>query len=191
MFSVTAKSPNGELMPLGETWTDKNPKIWTRKTRKKVGDRMIGNSYNKNRKLDVIWKKNISNGLSGNTNAKGNVLSVKSRAKISKALSGRVLTNNHKKNIREATVLYLKTVKKTRARYNKEACKFFDELNKSKKWNGIHAENGGEYSVCGYFLDFYDKDQNKVFMAESSWLLDVAIKDYPDITFHTTSEFKI
>ncbi len=38
---------------------------------------------------------------------------------------------------------------------------------------------------------FYDKDQNKVFMAESSWLLDVAIKDYPDITFHTTSEFKI
>lgn len=38
---------------------------------------------------------------------------------------------------------------------------------------------------------FFDKDQNKVFMAESSWLLDVAIKDYPDITFHTTSEFKI
>ena len=38
---------------------------------------------------------------------------------------------------------------------------------------------------------FYDKDENKVFMAESNWLLDVAIKDYPDITFHTTSEFKL
>jgi len=38
---------------------------------------------------------------------------------------------------------------------------------------------------------FFDKDENKVFMAESSWLLDVAIKDYPNITFHTTSEFKI
>lgn len=38
---------------------------------------------------------------------------------------------------------------------------------------------------------YIDKDGNKVFMAESNWLLDVAIKDYPDITFHTTSEFKI
>jgi peptide chain release factor 3 len=38
---------------------------------------------------------------------------------------------------------------------------------------------------------FYDKDENKVFMAESNWLLDLAVKDYPDITFHTTSEFKI
>jgi peptide chain release factor 3 len=38
---------------------------------------------------------------------------------------------------------------------------------------------------------YIDKDKNLVFMAESNWLLDVAIKDYPDITFHTTSEFKI
>jgi peptide chain release factor 3 len=38
---------------------------------------------------------------------------------------------------------------------------------------------------------YKDKDDNLVFMAESSWLLDIAIKDYPDITFHTNSEFKI
>jgi len=35
-----------------------------------------------------------------------------------------------------------------------------------------------------------DKDGNPVFMAESSWLLDTAKKDYPDIQFHLTSEFK-
>ncbi|MBP7477793.1 MAG: peptide chain release factor 3 [Chitinophagales bacterium] len=38
---------------------------------------------------------------------------------------------------------------------------------------------------------YRDKDGNLVFMAESSWLLDVAIKDYPKIKFHTNSEFKI
>ena len=38
---------------------------------------------------------------------------------------------------------------------------------------------------------YFDKDKNKVFMAESNWLLDVAVKDYPEITFHTNSEFKL
>jgi peptide chain release factor 3 len=35
-----------------------------------------------------------------------------------------------------------------------------------------------------------DKDQNLVFLAESAWLLRLAIQDYPEIVFHTTSEFK-
>jgi peptide chain release factor 3 len=35
-----------------------------------------------------------------------------------------------------------------------------------------------------------DKDKNLVFLAESAWLLKLAIQDYPEITFHTTSEFK-
>jgi peptide chain release factor 3 len=36
-----------------------------------------------------------------------------------------------------------------------------------------------------------DKDNNLVFLAETSFLLDMAEKDYPDITFHKTSEFKL
>jgi len=36
-----------------------------------------------------------------------------------------------------------------------------------------------------------DKDQNHVFMAESKWLLESAQKDYPDINFYFTSEFKL
>ncbi len=36
-----------------------------------------------------------------------------------------------------------------------------------------------------------DKDDNLVFMAETSFLLQMAEKDYPDLTFHTTSEFKL
>jgi peptide chain release factor 3 len=36
-----------------------------------------------------------------------------------------------------------------------------------------------------------DKDGNYVFMAESAFLLRQAEFDYPEITFHTTSEFKV
>jgi len=36
----------------------------------------------------------------------------------------------------------------------------------------------------------YDKDENPVFLAESAWLLQSAQDDFPDLVFHTTSEFK-
>lgn len=37
---------------------------------------------------------------------------------------------------------------------------------------------------------YKDKDENPVFLAESAWILKVMQDDYPDVTFHTTSEFK-
>lgn len=36
----------------------------------------------------------------------------------------------------------------------------------------------------------YDKDHNPVFFAESQWLLNSAIENFPDVEFHFTSEFK-
>jgi peptide chain release factor 3 len=36
-----------------------------------------------------------------------------------------------------------------------------------------------------------DKDDNLVFLAETSFLLNMAEQDYPEITFHKTSEFKL
>jgi peptide chain release factor 3 len=36
-----------------------------------------------------------------------------------------------------------------------------------------------------------DKDDNLVFLAETSFLLTMAEQDYPEITFHKTSEFKL
>ena len=35
-----------------------------------------------------------------------------------------------------------------------------------------------------------DKDKNIVFLAQSPYILDMTKRDYPDITFHETSEFK-
>lgn len=46
--------------------------------------------------------------------------------------------------------------------YSSKACEYFDALNKEKGWNLQHAKNGGEYVICGYFLDAYDKDKNIV-----------------------------
>ncbi len=37
---------------------------------------------------------------------------------------------------------------------------------------------------------FYDKDDNPVFFAESQWLLNSAIENFPEVEFHFTSEFK-
>jgi peptide chain release factor 3 len=37
----------------------------------------------------------------------------------------------------------------------------------------------------------YDKDENPVYLAPSAWMLQTAKTDYPDITFHHTSEFKV
>jgi peptide chain release factor 3 len=37
----------------------------------------------------------------------------------------------------------------------------------------------------------YDKDDNAVFLAPSAWMLQMAQENYPDLKFHTTSEFKI
>jgi peptide chain release factor 3 len=36
-----------------------------------------------------------------------------------------------------------------------------------------------------------DKDNNPVFLAETQFLLNMAEQDYPDLTFHKTSEFKL
>jgi peptide chain release factor 3 len=35
-----------------------------------------------------------------------------------------------------------------------------------------------------------DKDDNWVFLAPSAWILNLEKQNYPEITFHTTSEFK-
>ena len=35
-----------------------------------------------------------------------------------------------------------------------------------------------------------DKDGNPVFLAENDWMLNLAKKDFPEVEFHTTSEFK-
>ena len=46
--------------------------------------------------------------------------------------------------------------------YNPDACKLFEEINKEMGWSGIHAENGGEKEILGYFVDYYEPNLNLV-----------------------------
>jgi len=46
--------------------------------------------------------------------------------------------------------------------FNPLACKIFDEINFEFGWHGVHALNGGEFKVLGYWLDFYEPTQNIV-----------------------------
>ena len=40
--------------------------------------------------------------------------------------------------------------------------KLIEEHNTTHNFNFIHAENGGEYKVLGYYVDGYDKEKNVV-----------------------------
>lgn len=73
-------------------------------------------------------------------------------------------TPENKERIRKSTLQYLKkTIGSFKARYSINACKYIDELNEKFGWNLQHAENGGEVSIAGYFLDGYDKELNIAF----------------------------
>lgn len=69
-----------------------------------------------------------------------------------------------KDKIRLGTIKYLKKNPNFHGpRYNKKACEYIDELNKKNNWNLIHALNGKEECIFGYFVDGYDKKLNIVF----------------------------
>jgi len=46
--------------------------------------------------------------------------------------------------------------------FNRNACELFDEINIEMGWNGKHALNGGEFSILGYWVDYYEPDLNIV-----------------------------
>jgi len=46
--------------------------------------------------------------------------------------------------------------------YNPEACKIIEQYGNDNGYNFQHALNGGEFQVCGYFVDGYDKENNVV-----------------------------
>jgi hypothetical protein len=46
--------------------------------------------------------------------------------------------------------------------YNPKACEFFDKLNEITGWDGKHATNGGEISIGGFWVDYYEPKLNVV-----------------------------
>lgn len=75
--------------------------------------------------------------------------------------TGKTHSESVKKKISKSTLKY---IQKTAGgpRFNLNACKYFDKLNKDLGWNLQHALNGGEVRIGRYALDAYDKDRNIV-----------------------------
>ena len=151
-------------------------KIFSEEHKRKISEAMKGKKL---KPFSEEHKKNMS--LAN----KGRIISEETRKKISLANKGKIRSTEMKQRISEAKkgrsrseetkrkmrISHIKIVEKQiddggqiTPRYNFNACKFFDELNKLKGWNGQHAENGREYKVnkLGYFLDYYEPDKKVI-----------------------------
>lgn len=78
---------------------------------------------------------------------------------------GKTHSKESRQKQRESTIRYIQNLKNTSniARYNPKQIAYIEGLNRKYGWNLQHAENGGEFSIIGYFLDGYDKELNIVF----------------------------
>lgn len=80
------------------------------------------------------------------------------------SFSGKSHTEETKQKIRETTISNIQKLHgKCRANYSEVACKYIDKLNIDKGWHLVHALNGGEKFIAGYFLDGYDANLNIAF----------------------------
>ena len=111
------------------------------------------------------WDKFTDNDIAKIKQKAGSTLSnLISSGKITPSFKGKKHAESSKEKIRKSTIKYIESLNgKCRPRYSKKCCEFINNLNKEKNWNLQHAENEGEFSICGYFVDGYDSKLNIVF----------------------------
>jgi hypothetical protein len=80
-------------------------------------------------------------------------------------VKGKPHTDATKRILREKMIDYIKNVGngKFGEHFSEKGCKYIDFLNEKNGWHLVHAKNGGEKQVCGYFLDGYDEKLNIAF----------------------------
>lgn len=78
---------------------------------------------------------------------------------------GKPHTDATKRVLREKMIDYIKSVGNGNfgEHFSEKGCRYIDFLNEKNGWHLIHAKNGGEKQVCGYFLDGYDEELNIAF----------------------------
>jgi very-short-patch-repair endonuclease len=154
-----------KLGPMKEEMKEKLRKINTGKkhselTKLKMSLSKQGEkNHNYGKSIPIETKQKIS------TSHKGKIISRHTRDKMSRSHIGKKLTTEIKNKLRvKANARLTKQYKEYRPNYNKFACELFNDINHYMKWNGQHAENGGEYYIkeLGYWLDYYEPTINIV-----------------------------
>ena len=126
-------------------------------TKKKLRPNELNHSMN--------WENKTPEELKEIYKKAGKTISEKIKSgEIKPSFKGKQHSKETKEKIRTSTISYIRKTKGGfRARYSIRACEYINKLNEEKHWNLQHAENGGEISFGGYFVDGYDKDLNIVF----------------------------
>lgn len=137
------KKPSGKKNPMYgiSRFGKKNPNFsnnWSDEQKEKLSKKVSGkNSSWYGKKHTIVTRKKM----------------VESGKRVKK-------TEEWKRKMRESALKRAK--RQGHISYNPHACKYFDDLNKKRRWNLQHALNGGEIECVGYSLDAYDKKKNIV-----------------------------
>ena len=86
------------------------------------------------------------------------------KEKIIKANTGRKVNFSEQalRNMREGAIERIRNNGGLFISYNPNSIPIIEEYGNIHGYKFQHAENGGEYQVCGYFVDGYDKEKNVV-----------------------------
>ena len=132
-------------------------------TRAQVQNHIRSNHVNENRKK-MIWNKGLKQkDHSSLRKARNTLIDGYKSGRLIPPNKGKKHTKQEIQKIRISTFNYLSKIKHiSQPRYNVNSISYFDKLSKEMGWNLQHAENGGEITVLGYWLDAYDKEKNIV-----------------------------
>lgn len=120
----------------------KNLKYWENKDREKFSKKYSGDDHwHKGRNISEEWSDKISKGVE------------KSYDEIDNLREQR--RKQFQKNCGPA--------------YNPKACEIIEKYGEEQSYDFQHAENGGEKSISGYFVDGYDEKQNTVVEYYEKW----------------------
>lgn len=134
----------------------------TESTKKKLSLKKIG------KKLSEQTKNKLKNRMLGEKNPfygkKHTIESIEKNRKNNIGKSHNKLTELQKEKLREYRLKWLESIggrnPKNGKFFNRKACQYIDNINKTYGWNCQHALNGGEVIITGYSIDGYDKDKN-------------------------------
>ena len=136
-------------------------KIISNETKLKISHANKGIKLSKEHKEKII-RTGKPSGMKGKHHTDETKIVIGIHSKGNKYRFKKSHSNITKRKMRESHIKRLKMLGIC-PRYNLTACKFIDNLNKKFGWNLQHALNGGESSICGYFVDGYDKERNIIF----------------------------
>ena len=103
--------------------------------------------------------------------------------------SGKTIISGHKHSEESKDKIRIAQAKnhqiiETGPLYNKKSIEYINNLNKLNNWNLQHAENGGEITCVGYYLDGYDKELNIAFEYDER-------KHYKDVKNNILKDYDI